>query len=400
LFLPVLLVFLQPALMNPAVLVLPLRMSIPIVTMIVYLAYTRLLGSAPNRSVSVALILLIMIVVPLHAASAMFVMLLIAMMIIAGRRRARTSLLRLEILAITIFFLYLLFSAGGPYISFFDIAQEVSSLIKESFGLGARFAPELASRVLANSSLSETDSFLLSTVPALMLSIFTIFVVKLARKRRNTMAGVTQRSFHIMLGIMLIFAFGMGLLGPFWKIDTRYFTFPLTPVAVMAAAMVILWMLGDLSLRRRILVGGLLSLCVLSTLTSPYYLESNPAYTRMMPIESEGNAAMFVSTHFDAQASSVTQVVSDWPYYPELEAVLYSSHIGLEDKVNVPNLMYDPMGTCQETMMLSRRLFMESSYLQTISPHVKSLSDNSTWLHFNKVYDAYSVSIYFGRLSC
>jgi len=398
LLLPVMLVFLQPLLMDPIWLVEPIRMSIPIVTMILYLAYTRVFGSAPTRSVSIVLILLIMMVVPLHAASAAFVILFLGIMIFAvgSGRPARASLAMLGVLAMMFFFLYVLFSAGGSYVSVLEAGRAVWSMIEDNLRLRTGF---IYDAYLARSQLGETGSFLLSTVPALLLSIFTTFVLKLVKSGRSVVADARQRSFDVMLGILLIVGFGVGLLSPLWKVDTRYFTFPLTPAAVVAVTMVIVWVLGDMSPRRKFLVVGLLSLCVLSMVTSPSYLESNPAYTRMMPIESERVAAMFVSTTFNT-ASGVAQVVTDWPFYPEVQALLYSRNIGIENKVDVPNLMFYPMAQCQETMILSRRYFLESGYLQTISPHVKSLSDNSTWSNFNRIYDDYSVSIYIGKLSC
>jgi hypothetical protein len=400
LFLPVLLVYLQPMMMDPAMLLMPLRMSVPIVSMILYLAYPLVLGSRPTRSVAVALMLLVMIVVPLHMASTVLVILFLGMMTIAGSRRARTSLAVIEMLAITLLFLYVFFSAGGPYDSVLQMSRAILMMINDMLGIGATFPAEIASRLYVSRSISETSSFLQSIVPALLLSIFTTFVAKLAKERRKVLAEANQRSLYIMLGVLLLIAFGMSQLSPLWKVDARYFTYPLTPVAVMTAAMVILWVVGDRSARRRLLVAGLLSLCVASMLIHPSYLESNPSYLRLMPIESERDAAMFVSTEFDAQTGDVTQIVSDWPYYPEVQGLLYSSHIGIEDKVYFPALMFNVMAPCQETMILSRRYYIENENLQLLTPYVQSLADNRTWSHFNRIYDVYSVSIHVGRLSC
>lgn len=394
-FLPVLLVYLQPTLALPASVVVPLAMSVPIVTLVLYFVYTRVLGVvAPSRSATLTLVLLIMITVPLHATATIAVILFLIIVAFSGPRRHRGSLLVLVILATSFFFLYLFSIEGGPIVSVLQTGQLAWNIIGESMRPG--FLPGLA----PYASSSEIDVFLQTTVPALLLSVFTTFIVKLALRGRKVVADA-QRSFYIILGVLAVVGFGVTEVTGAWnQFDPRYLIVPLTPVAVMATAMVILWTLGDLSPRRRILVVGLMSLCVLSLLTSPVYLESNPAYTRLMPIESERSAAMFVSTTFDARASDVTQIVTDWPYYNEVRGLLYSSHIGIEGKVSVANLMFTPMMTCQETLILSRRYFMQSRYLQTVSPYVKPLSDNSTWSHFNKVFDDYSVSIYVGSLSC
>jgi hypothetical protein len=321
-------------------------------------------------------------------------------MTIAGSRRTGTPLAIFAMLAIAFFLLYVFISAGGPYVSLFQASQVALAMISEIFGRSATMASEIASRLYVSRSISEMSSFLQSIVPALLLSVFTTWVAKLVKDGRKVVAAANQRSLYIMLGVLLVIGFGVSQVGPLWKLDARYFTFPLTPVAVIAATMMFLWVLGDMGARRRLLVAGLLSLCVVSMLTSPSYLESNPSYIRLMPIESERDAAMFVLTKFDAQTGDITQVVSDWPYYNEVEGLLYSSHIGIEDKVYIPSLMFNAMAPCEETMILSRRYFIENENLQLLTPYAKSLADESTWSHFNRVYDVYSVSIYVGRLSC
>lgn len=404
LLLPVLLVYLQPILVDPAWLVLPLRVTIPLVTMVLYLVYTRVLDSAPTRSTFLTLILLVVIIVPLNGVSAIAVILflIITIMAISRRRRGGSSVAVLVILATVLLFFYL---SGPGAAEVAETSQILWSLVAAGPGFLTQSVSQaqLVSRV--HGSLSEIDLFLENIVPAFILSVLTIFVVKLALRGRSVVAGATQRFSYTILGVVAIVGFGtsvmIGVFPPV-QIDPRYFTFPLTAVAVMATTMVFLWMLGDMSARRKLLVAGLLSLCILSTMTYPLYFENTPGYTRMMPIESERTAAMFVSTTFDARATDVTQVVTDWPYYNEVLGLLYSSHVGLESSVLVPNLMYGPIAIChqQETLMLSRRYFMQSTYLQTISPYVKPLSDNSTWSHFNRIYDDYSVSISVGQLPC
>jgi hypothetical protein len=235
------------------------------------------------------------------------------------------------------------------------------------------------------------------------LSVFTIFLVKILRARSEVVGEVRQRWFYIMLGLLLIVGFGVGLEGGLWGIDTRYFIFPLTPAAVIAATMVIVWVLRDFSARRKLLLVGLMSLCVFSMVTSPAYLESNHAYTRMIPIESEAVTVTFVTRHFNIHAGDITQVVSDWPFYNEVEGVLYSRYIGIEDTVWIPSLMFEPIRYCYfsspvGTETLYRRYFAGNVFLKSEVPHGGPMTNNSTWNDFNRIYDDYSVSVYIGRL--
>jgi hypothetical protein len=408
LLLPVLLVFLQPLPMDPSELVEPLRMSIPLVTLILYTAYTRVVSShVPSGSAFVVLILLFMVVVPMHFATATIAILILGMMaFVAGPGRARTSLSQLGLLGLIFSLLYTFYSAIVPFPSMFQAILSIQNMLHDSLTRGTALIPQLASSTLpSGSSLSETDSFLLSASRAFMVSVFTIFVVKILKARRKVVADVRQRSFYIMLGVLLFIGFSVGLQASLWRIDTRYFVIPLTPAAVIAATMVIVWALRDMATRRKLLLVGLLSLCILSMVTSHTYLETSPAYVRLMPIESEAVTATFVAVHFDVRASDTNQIVTDWPYYNQVQAMLDARYIGIEHTVFIPSLMFEPISYCdfsipRGTEMLSRRYFAGNVRLQAIAPYVGPLTNNSTWSHFNRIYDDYSVSVYIGRLSC
>lgn len=414
LLLPVLLIFLQPMLMDPVMLVQPIRMSIPIVTLIVYLTYKQAFSLRPTGSFFVMLILLFMIIVPLHAAAAAFAILIIGMLAFtAGSGRARESLSLVGLLGLVFSFLYFFYTTTSSYTSVFTLITNMWKMLSDILRLGTALVPKLASKQLGpqqQALMSETDSFLLSTSWAFIISVFTIFVVKILKARSNVVKGVRQRSFYIMLGLLLFIGFTMGLPGYTWEVDTRYLTFPLTPAAVIAATMVIVWALRDMTARRKLLLIGLLSLCILSMLTSPAYRESSPSYIRTTPIESERVTVTFVVIHFD-RYSDITQIVTDWPYNSEVEGVLESRYVGIEDTVLIPTLVYDWIPNCHSghsdsprgTEMLYRRYFAESVIMQNAQPYshtVGPLTNDSAWSHFNRIYDDYSVSLHIGRLTC
>lgn len=138
---------------------------------------------------------------------------------------------------------------------------------------------------------------------------------------------------------------------------------------------------------------GLVALYAFSMTSSPLFLpETSPAYARLIPTESESAAARFVSK--SVQESRATQIVTDFPFHSHVISLMYSSRIGIEEKINIrAGLMSDSPD--EQTIVILRRYFLQSVYLRSF-PHVKVLEDVDKWNSqvYNRVFDSHSTFIY------
>jgi hypothetical protein len=151
----------------------------------------------------------------------------------------------------------------------------------------------------------------------------------------------------------------------------------------------------NLDTARRFVFFGVLVLYVFSTVSHSSFLhETHPTYARLIPTTSEKAAALFVQASLSIGTTNVTQVVTDWPFNGYVYSLLYSHNIGLENAVKIPD-MYDPVDMSRESIILSRRYFLENPFLSTLSPYVASLRDVDKW-QINRVCDVGSTSVYAG----
>ena len=395
--LSILIVLLQPSLVEPTSL-LPIRVSIPILTLIFYLAYARKIASPTlARHVIISIMLLAFVIIPLHAASAVFLILLFCVGFLTNR--VRTPRL-LAVICSVGFGMYLTFSAGTPLVPVIEAMKLIYLALNEILVHGpSSIIAQIDVASMAAKTLTEADLFLLSVGPALTFSIFTVFLLR-AVKDRGIRANLHSSDFWF--GGLTALAFGGGYILSRWRtLDYRYFVHPLTPLALAVTTMVLLRVLRNPGTTRKLMLFGVLALYTVSVIASPVFLhESHPSNARMLPIESEKAAAMFVSTSFDFDGMRVNQIVTDWPFSAHVRGLLSSRHIDLEHKVNVVEIMFEPIAIGQETILLSRKYFMGNVYLRSISPYVEHLVEveHTQVLGLNKILDVDSASVYLGIL--
>gem|GEM_PF-4256474 len=102
--------------------------------------------------------------------------------------------------------------------------------------------------------------------------------------------------------------------------------------------------------------------------------------------------------NLDIRGLGTIQIVTDWPFYNHVRAIIFSKYFDANQKVRIADLLYSPIVN-EETIMLSRRYYTESEYLRNTSPYVKPLNEVERWEKFNKIFDDYHTSIYLGRYS-
>jgi len=400
-FLSLLIVLLQPLLVDPAFLLIPIRVSILVLTLVFYLVYTRRIAHSLRlsgvRAHSIAIVLLTFIVVPLHPASAIFLIAVLAIMALhsEGQEKYRFPFLRLATLFSVYFLVYALFSAETPFLSILGAAREIYAVLKELFALGPSVVSEMSARAIGGLVSDEMNSFLQAVAPALVLSMFTVFLVG---SRRTGSDVKDELPFHRLFGLLLMAGYGSGLVLSIWGIDLRYFVFPLVPLALIATTMVLSQLLQGATSMGKLVAFGLLALYSVSIVVSPSFLhESNPAYSRLVPTGSEGVAASFVSTSYD---TSVPQIVADFPFYAHVRGLLWSQHIDLEERtVRIPILIYEPMNTSERSLILIRKYFFENTYLRGVTPNVVPLLDVGKFGKINRICDVGSTQVFLGRLN-
>jgi hypothetical protein len=402
-FLSILVVLLQPVFIQPMWVLTPIRFSIAFGTLAFYLIYSKVIFSARKQASTFVLIVMLILVIPLHAASAMSLIALLATAaLFTGGGGCRISLLRMTTISLLCFFVYLLFSANMPVISLLTDARMIYDVLVEIFLLGPAIVGEKALASVGSVGFAEVGPFMASVWQALIFSICTVFLMGVLKRQDEVVQERNLRLLHLCYALLLVVTLGGGYVLHLWEIgamaaDPRYFNYPLTPVVLIATVSVLTWILRNVGCWKKLMLFGLLTLYVVSMTTSPLFLhETDPAYARLMPTESERTAARFVSTSLDTEQTS--QIVTDWPFYSLVYGVLGSEHIDIAGKVSMPILYWEPIQP-GGTVMLSRRYYVEeSAYLRNTTPHlVRPLSDVREWKNFNKILDVFSTSVYVGN---
>jgi len=398
-FLSVTIVAFQPALAEAMFLLQPIRFSIPLVTMAVYLAYGASVGSLKStRSTAVTIILISLTVVPLHATPSMFLIVFFATMALffGGKTHSGGSMRRIATMLLIFFLTYVLFSTSFPILSLAGAATQVFLMIREILVHGPFVVGQLAVGT-RGAAVSEIDAFLQAAGTGLILSILTVFVVRILVDGRETIRDRGLRSVFFVLGVLLAVAFGIGFVSPLWGIDPRYFNYPMICVALIATTKVLALLLRDMNYARRLMLLALVGLYSLTIANSPSFLhELHPAYARLTPTESEMAAAAFVSARLDIGSTKITQVVADWPFQAPVTALLCSEYLDVEQSVKIPALMYTPIRVNEESIIISRKYFLENTYLRNVSPFVMRLGDIGKYERLNRILDLSSACIYLG----
>lgn len=409
--LPALVVLLQPELIEPVLAVLkPLYFSVSLLSLVFYLAL-RSANSDPgwSRSSYVSILLVMLVMVPMHAAStAMAIVLFSAMALFFVRMH---SIFRaLAVLSLVCFALYLISLAGAPIGSMLDYLNAEYLTITGILKTGPSFLDELAARTTATAD--EVSKFLISVPRAFVLAIASVVIVRLTEDEKGDLkrgfmrwcaeartASRNLRSFYLFCVLLFALAYAGSYVAAAWggRVPT-YIVLVLTPLALLSSAVILISILKNMTTARRLLLLGLLAFYAISVTASPAFLqERSPLAARMIPIQSERAAASFLSAKFETDNTSVTQIVADYPFYLHVEGVLFSEHFS-EQHVTFPNLIIVPIATDSRTIMLSRQYFIQNPYLKGLSPYEMPLTDSQKWNSFDKIFDDSSTSIYSGNL--
>ena len=395
--LSILVLLLQPMLIDPGVIVGPLRFSVSILSLIFYLCYSRRLHKASlNRSVTVSIILLIFVIIPLHATTSMFLVLILALLSLfrnGSGQHSTKSFMRLSVITFVCFLMYLTFPVVAPFRSLVQFAEETFMTLKEILTGGITVISEKALQTMMPAELLELSLFLQTVGMSLLVSVSTVFLLRMLQRRHEAQdSGLSL--FHICCGVLVVVGISLGRLLPLWQVPAGYVVFPLIPVAMIGVSFVIRQILMNLDTARRFALFGVLVLYVSSIVFHPSFLyETHVA--RLLPTTSENAAALFVQDSLPIGTANVEQVVTDFPFNGYVRALLYSHNIGLENVVDIATLMYNPMRMGHESIILSRRYFLESPYLRTVSPYMAALCNVDKW-QINRVCDVGSTSVYAG----
>jgi hypothetical protein len=400
--LAVILVWLQPYFIEPGFYLTPLRFSVSLLVLIMYLLYrpttsSRLLSS----SFLISILILVMVIVPMHPTSAFVVLVfcILAALLVPRDRRLHIDAVVIGFVA---FSLYLFSGAALAFTSLLHFMGTTYSVAAEILSHG----PSIISEAAASGTivrLSELGSFMEILPLALMLSVCTVCVLQSYRVRGDNSPFHRLNSLHLAFGILVFAGLIGGYLSSFFGLNMRYFAFPLTPLLVVACAVVLSWALKSLNTSRirGLILFGLIIVYAFSMAGSPYVLyETSPTQARLIPTVSESAAAQFVSANMQSWKSpNVSQILSDWPFYDYVQGLIYSRSIGIEKKIDVVELMWNSPTRNAETFVILRQYYLQNLYLEEITPHTGGLKDVDAWNspNYNKIYDSSTTCVYLGQ---
>jgi len=394
-------VWLQPYLIDPAWLLTPIRLIIPLVILVIYLVYRGLTKPGPpSRPVLLSTFILLLPIIPMHAVPTMV---LIAFFVLVGLlfRRGRHSVISLAVIMVMYFSSYLLSSAATPLSSLAHVAKLTIATLVEILSGGSSFITEtvLGSRI--NVHQSELDLFTQALPLALVMSMSTICIVRSLRPSVHSSEDRRLSSLHGVFGLLAMAGFGMGFLLPYFHagVDMRYFVFPLTGLTLIACVVVLRSVLRNCRTSRMkgLILIGLVALFALSMTSSPLMLhEENPASARLIPIESESAAAQFVSG--SVQEGRVAQIVTDYPFHSHVIGLMYPSRIGIEENITILAAISHVPQKGKETIVILRQYLLENDYLKSLNLKGEVLENVDKWNShgYNRIFDSYSTSVYLG----
>jgi hypothetical protein len=229
---------------------------------------------------------------------------------------------------------------------------------------------------------------------ALLLSMLTVFVIKLLQPPRTIYKHYGSMVFAC--GLISLLAIGTGTAFVFLPLgqhlDIRYFELPVTPFVLTAVVIVMSLLSKTANPHKKAILMLVIILFAISTASSPVFLgESDPRSARLIPTESERLAADFATT---ALTGNNTQVVTDWPFYEYVDAIMILRCSQSACHPHVTDIMYSAMGHYGlHNVILLRQYFLHNAYLENASPYVKVLGDPKRWLSYDRVYDSSSVAV-------
>jgi hypothetical protein len=397
------LVWLQPYFVEPGFFFTPLRFTVPLVTLIVYMLYQSMTYVRPlGRYVLLSVLILVMAITPMAPTSTLVV---IAFCVLTGLLTRRHRRLQITVAVITFVFFgwYLLAAVAVPLTSMLVYVKETYNVLAEilSKGLGIIGEAAISATIV---KLGELVRFMEVLPLALVLSICTTCIVKSRQHLAQDLRDRRLGWLHFGYGMIATAGLGGGYVAYYLMVDMRYFAFPVSALVVIACASVLAAALRSVtsSRLRGVILLGIMFVYAVSMANSPVVLyESNASQARLIPTESEMAAAYFVIASLRAEAKPSPQVLSDWPFYAYVRGVLLSSDIGIENKTRIVTLMFESPGTGKDTVVILRQYYLQSQVLETISPYAGVLGDVGKWNspHHCKVFDSSTTWVYVGMFN-
>ena len=401
--LTIIFVWLQPNFFDPASYIAPLRLSIPLLVLVVYLLYKGMLSvQSFSPPLFVSLLIIAMALPLMHAiAGLVAVVTCLTVGLLAPNRYSRHVGITMVLIAFVIFANYVLSGGAFTYAALLDPLQKLYPALERILSPGhAIISSATESKAVAYSTSSgQLLSFIEALPLALLLSICTLCITQSARSLRTNLQTRGLNSIHLAFAVLAIAAVGLGYISGFLGVDSRYFTFPQTPLAVVACALLLALVVRSVktSRMRGLVLIAIVVIYVFCMTSSPHVLyENSQNLARLIPTESESAAADFVSAHMQTGAES--QILSDWPFYNYVMAVTYSHNIGNEQQTNIVDLMFNNPSRDPETFVILRQFYLQTPFLETTSPRTGFLTNVTLWNSptYNKIYDSSTTWIYFG----
>jgi hypothetical protein len=396
--LTVILVWLQPYFIDPSSYLAPLRFSIPLLVLVVYLLYRTQPGTTrlATHSFFISILILVAVIVPMHAATALAFMgfcVLAGLLAPTQSQLARTVVL----IALVSFSSYVLSGAALPYAVLLAFAARAYSVLAQIMSHGPTIISNaaIAGRIV---QVSELDNYMNVLPDALVLSICTVCVAKSLGLLRGNLQARKLNLLHLAFGLFAFFGVAGGLISSTFGLDMRYFAFPITPLLVVACAVILSFALRNAttSRMRGLVLIGVVMVYAFSLAGSPNLLyETNPLRARMLPTESESAAGQFVSINM--QINDKAEILSDWPFYQYVEGLTYSNNIGIEQKIHIIDLMEESFPSWkQESFVILRQYYLQNLFLEEVSPYTGVLKNVGMWNspNYNKIYDSSTTWVY------
>jgi hypothetical protein len=390
------LVWLQPFLISPDNLMSPGRLSIPLITLVMYLAYVTITGSRSfTRTGLLSIVILVIAIVPMHATSALVVLGFFVVTAFLSPSLGRRAVFSVTLIVLIVYSLYLLSFGGLAFDSVLKFASNTQLIFARIISKGMTSITEAhASHQVVE--VNEISSWVQALPLGLVLSICTTLIPVSLLKRYSQSRRVIL--LNATYGLLASAGLSIGSLVsqfPGLSVDMRYFAYPVTGLVVVACALVVglaLRNVGASNVKGLVMV-SIIVVYAFSIVSSPYFLyESNPQAARMIPTLSEGGAADFVSNRMQVTG----QILTDWPFFNYVYGLMYSRNIGIENRINIVDTMYSSPNNREQTTVILRQYYLQNVYIENISPNVRVLDNVGKWNSpaYNKIFDSSTTAVY------
>jgi len=391
-----LLLLLYPTLIDPMFTLTPLMFSVPLISLCIFISLKTVLKLVSLKNILLILIFLC-VIIPLHATTSILMITFFMFSAIFFRRRTISNLFSMfTAVSAILFIVYTVFSSI-PFIPVYGALKAVFQVLMEAF-TAHNVIFEKVSEAYVHPA-NEVERFFYALSNAYLPSFLTVLLVVSLEEllKYDHINYKLHLRIVIFYGIASLLAFVLGYVVQSWKIDFRYFLFSTIPLVAVTLTMLFMRISNDLKFFKKLAILTILLAIMFSIVLSPQFLhEVNPHYARLIPTDSEKHTGVFVTAFIDYDGHGVRQVVSDWPYYAYVRALIWSQNIGVEHHIKIPTLMYEAIVTINDTLFILRNYFYESITLQKISPHVELLVKLRYKCNtMTKIFDIGSTSIYF-----